>query len=266
MGLPALSGAPLVDADPLESADEGELAMKTEVAIAAGRSGDESGERLAAGSGALDTETLARIALPARLLPHQLAEKSHDPVRTVRHESSLDEPAPARERNGDEAINYGLWWHETVEFMPWTQGEEAAEAHCAKALAGAATLGFEERGKAELSLLRGSEAWRELRATRWSRLTELAVFAPLEESAWIDGVMDLVLHDAAAGEVWVLDWKTNRRRAGETDEQLLARLVEEYAPQLQAYGRCVQSFFPGQRTRLLVYASVAGKWAEVAAT
>ena len=101
---------------------------------------------------------------------------------------------------------------------------------------------------------------------RWSRLTELVIFAPLGGTAWIDGVMDLVLHDAVAGEVWVLDWKTNRRRAGETDEELLARLVAEYSPQLQAYGRCVRSFFPGRRIRLLVYASVAGKWADVEVT
>ena len=265
-GLPALSGAPLVDADARTFAENGVEGAKTEVAIVAGRAVNESGARLAAGSGALDTETLARIALPGRLLPHQLAEKPHDPVRTVRHESSLDEPAPARERNGDEAIDYGLWWHETVEFMPWTQEEAAVADHCAKALLGAAALGLEARGKAELALLRGSEVWQELRSMRWSRLTELAIFAPLGGTAWIDGVMDLVLHDAVSGEVWVLDWKTNRRRAGETDEELLARLVAEYSPQLQAYGRCVRSFFPGRRIRLLVYASVAGKWADVAVT
>jgi ATP-dependent exoDNAse (exonuclease V) beta subunit len=69
-----------------------------------------------------------------------------------------------------------------------------------------------------------------------------------------------VLHDAVAGEIWVLDWKTSRRRSGETDEVLLVRLVEEYAPQLSAYGECLAGFFPGCRVRRLVFSSVAGAW------
>jgi ATP-dependent exoDNAse (exonuclease V) beta subunit len=99
-----------------------------------------------------------------------------------------------------------------------------------------------------------------LRDSRWTRLAEIGIFAPLRPEAWIDGVIDLVLHDAVAGEIWVLDWKTNRRRSGETDEALLVRLVEEYAPQLSAYGECLAGFFPGCRVRRLVFSSVAGAW------
>jgi len=55
-----------------------------------------------------------------------------------------------------------------------------------------------------------------------------------------------------AREIWVLDWKTNRRRPGETDAALLGRLVEEYTPQLSAYGECLAGFFPGCKVRQLV--------------
>jgi ATP-dependent exoDNAse (exonuclease V) beta subunit len=102
-----------------------------------------------------------------------------------------------------------------------------------------------------------------LREARWTRLAEIAIFAPLRADAWIDGVIDLVLHDAAANELWIVDWKTNRRRAGEADDALLARLVIEYAPQLRAYGSCASLLFPGARVRLLVFSTAAGAWRDV---
>jgi ATP-dependent helicase/nuclease subunit A len=196
-------------------------------------------------------------ALPARVLPHQLAH-GLDAVRTVRHESALDEPLPLRV--GDDPIDYGLWWHETLEFWPWDGGEAACKAHEAQALDAAEAQGFRQRGAEELAKFRASELCTELGAPRWTRRAELGVFAPLRADAWIDGVIDLVAHDAAARQVVVVDWKTNRRRSGERDEELLARLAADYAPQLAAYGTCVRGFFPGCAVELRVFASAAGAW------
>ena len=56
----------------------------------------------------------------------------------------------------------------------------------------------------------------------------------------------------------VIDWKTNRPRAGEDAGALLHRLGEEYRPQLEAYGACVAGFFPGCAVSLELYASAAG--------
>jgi len=209
-----------------------------------------------------DLEAEVAIApLPRRVLPHQLAEKMPDRVRGVRHEASSEEYSPRRD--GDEAIDYGLWWHETMEFMPWGANSAAIEAYCGAAIEAARPLGFAERGAAELMLLRASAAWKALNDARWTRLAELGVFAPLEEDAWMDGVVDFVLHDAAAGGVWILDWKTNHRRAGETTEALLVRLLDEYRPQLAAYGQAAARFFPAHEVRLFIYASGAGDWIEV---
>ncbi|HSY53716.1 MAG TPA: UvrD-helicase domain-containing protein [Opitutaceae bacterium] len=196
-------------------------------------------------------------ALPARVLPHQLAH-APDAARTARHESALDEPLPLRA--GDDPIDYGLWWHETLEFWPWEGGEAAREAHVAGALAAAEAQGFRQRGAEELAKFRASGLYAELGTARWTRLAELSVFAPLRADAWIDGVIDLVAHDAAARQVVVVDWKTNRRRLGEGDDALLARLAAEYAPQLAAYGACVRGFFPGCAVELRVFASASGTW------
>ena len=197
--------------------------------------------------------------LPGRLLPHQLAH-APDAVRGARHETGADEPL--RLGGVDDPIQYGLWWHETMEWLPWTAGEPEITAYGERALQEAEALGFRARGEEEWKRLRASEAWPVLRATRWTRLAEIGVFAPLRAEAWIDGVIDLVLHDAASSEIWVLDWKTNQRRRGETDAALLARLVAEYAPQLAAYGECLWGFFPGCRVRRLVFSSVAGAWSD----
>jgi ATP-dependent exoDNAse (exonuclease V) beta subunit len=102
-----------------------------------------------------------------------------------------------------------------------------------------------------------------LRHSRWRRLAELSVLAPLAEDEWMDGVMDLVLHDAGRAEVCVLDWKTNRRRTGEPAETFLARLATDYAPQLRAYGRSLAAMFPACHVRRLVYATGIGEWIEI---
>jgi ATP-dependent helicase/nuclease subunit A len=202
-------------------------------------------------------------ALPQRVLPHQLAN-APDPVRAARHESTLDEPAQVR--GGEDAVDYGIWWHEMMEFLPWAGDEAMVMAQRDRALAVAEVQGFRARGEEEWTRFRASVAWTELRATRWTRLAELGIFAPLPTGAWIDGVIDLVLHDAVAGDVWIVDWKTNRRRDGESADALLARLVEEYAPQLRAYGASAAGFFSGSAVRLLVFSTAAGAWREVPAT
>ena len=200
-------------------------------------------------------------ALPARLLPHQLAH-APDLARAARHESSLDEPVPVR-AGAEEAIDYGLWWHETLEFFPWGAASGVLEIYAARRLCAAEGLGFGERARVEWDAWLASETRAELEAARWVRQAELAVFAPLRADAWMDGVMDLVLHDAAANEAWVVDWKTNRRRAGEADAALLERLRAEYAPQLAAYAASLRDAFPRARIRAWVYATAAALRVEI---
>jgi ATP-dependent helicase/nuclease subunit A len=222
----------------------------------------EAGKKAAEPPGhvAMKTDPALFPSFPARLLPHQLAEKS-DQSRVARHESALDLPAPSR--GGDEAIEYGLWWHELLEFTPWGGTDEAIEARAARLLAAAAAAGNRERGEAEWRRLRDGPAWRLLNDRRWERQAELGVFAPLGGDAWIDGVIDLILHDPVAGEVWIVDWKTNQRRLDEPDAALRERLVAEYRPQLQAYGRSAAGLFPGCRIRLSVYSTVAGSLSDI---
>ena len=209
---------------------------------------------------AVRADGVAAPLLPVRILPHELASHLADPVRGTRHESTLDQPVATR---AEEAIDYGLWWHESVELLPWAGDARAADAHLAAALERAAALGLADRAREELAALRGSAAWESLTHPRWTRQAELAVLAPLRTGAWVDGVVDLVLHDEPEGELGIIDWKTNRRRAGESPQQLLERLANDYAAQLRAYGECLQAVFPGRKVWLRLYASAAGDWIEI---
>jgi ATP-dependent helicase/nuclease subunit A len=197
---------------------------------------------------------------PKRILPHQLASEP-DMVRSALHESSIDGP-PAVKDSAD-PLEYGTWWHQTLEYLPWNAGGADVEAHGAASMARAAAMGFDARGREEWERFVGSEPWRLIREPRWTRLAEAGVFAPLPPDGWIDGVIDLVLHDPGAAEVWVVDWKTNRRREGEGDSALVTRLASTYERQLAAYGSSVAASFPGCRLRLWVYSTVAGLWGEV---
>jgi ATP-dependent exoDNAse (exonuclease V) beta subunit len=189
-------------------------------------------------------------------LPHQLAHKP-DAVRAARHESAENEPV----RMGrEDPIEYGVWWHETMEFLPWRGEGTEIDAYLKTALATAEAQGFGPRGREEVELLRGSGLWRELRQARWRIMAELSVVAPLEAVGWIDGVIDLVAQDESASELLVIDWKTNRLRSGEESGALLERLLEEYRPQLEAYGACLGRFFPAQKVTLGLYASGTGDW------
>ena len=199
-------------------------------------------------------------AFPTRILPHELAALP-DAARAARHEASSDEPPASK--SGIDPLEYGVWWHETLELVPWDGDQGCVEAHGSRAKAQAAERGFGARASEEWDRLLASEPWRLMREARWTRLAEVGVFAPLEPGGWIDGVIDLVLHDPAAREVWIVDWKTNRRGAGEDDAALLRRLASEYERQLGAYGACSAAFFPGCAVRLWVYSTVAGRWSGV---
>ncbi len=195
--------------------------------------------------------------LPRRILPHALAG-SPDLARAARHESALDQVFPARD--GPDPLEYGVWWHKTMEFVPWSADGPGVTAYGEACMAEADSRGFGERGREEWRRLLASESWNLMRDARWSRLAEVGIFAPRGKEGWIDGVIDLVLRDPAASELWIVDWKTNRRNPDEEDPALLARLSAEYGSQLEAYGTCASGFFPGAAVSLWVYSTVAGAW------
>lgn len=196
-----------------------------------------------------------------RVLPHQLAHA----VDVPRWMSCEENPAADTGIGAaTDPIAYGLWWHEAMEFMPWTADADTLETYGISRLREAAVIGAEARAESEWRQFLSSKGWTELSGSRWQRRAELAVLAPLGPAGeWIDGVMDLVLYDGVLKEVWVVDWKTNRRAIEEGSSAFMSRLVAEYAPQLRAYGTSLQRVFPGCRVRAFVFSTAFARAAEV---
>lgn len=204
---------------------------------------------------------------PARLVPHRLAQ-TIDRVRdrlertagsVLDTESRLSPPIALAHPGAVDPLVYGVWWHETMEHLPWSAEENVIDAHLAIAVERADQGGFGERAREELAKLRDGPVWHEVRQPAIRVRTELPVFLPAADgSGWIDGVVDFVV-EKPDGSVWVVDWKTNRRRPGESDDTLLARLREEYAPQLNAYREILGPVFSGRSVAAWLVATATGR-------
>ncbi|MEZ5275651.1 MAG: UvrD-helicase domain-containing protein [Opitutaceae bacterium] len=198
-------------------------------------------------------------AAPRRLLPHELAV-AHDEVRRLLHESGPTETMEPGE--GGDPVDYGLWWHETMEFLPWGGDCATIDHYLEERLQAVSGESFGVRARREVDLLLASELWTILQRPGVTIHTEVAVFVPGEDRGWIDGILDfLALQDGAEADL-VIDWKTNRRRRGEDDQALLDRLGATYAPQLAAYSRAIGRGLRRGSPRALVYSTVLGRAVE----
>lgn len=229
--------------------------------------------------------------IPTRILPSSLAhdlpqpsaEKSGVPIVGADEDLRriLAEDAASLEGSGataaEEAItpvallgggggkDYGNWWHETLEAYPWQDSDVAGRlAHLQARLAvvptGASDLA--ERAGFELARFSGSRAHAELLAGGRVFLAEAPFSFARSADEWLEGIIDLVVI-TETGDVWVVDWKTDRRKAAETDDALLARLAEKYGPQLAAYAELFERGLRRKVTRRLLYSTPLGRAIEV---
>ncbi len=194
--------------------------------------------------------------IPQRVLPHELADHM-DSVRISLHESGSERPKALDVI--DDPLEYGLWWHETMEFLPWKHFDEEGDIYLVERLEVAKKLGFKELALKELRLLKHSALWRKLINSSYRILTETAVFAPTIDEKWIDGIIDMLIMDSSGEEVIILDWKTNRRKEGETDKLFLERLKEMYKPQLDAYCHGVKEITEHRNVSTQLYATAIGR-------
>jgi len=197
---------------------------------------------------------------PTRRLPHELGE-GQDQIRAVRHDAGMDEPHPPADSS--DPIDYGIWWHETMEFLPWRADRGEIDGYLEARVALADRDGFRERGQEELSRFLVSELWNWLRDPNLIHHAEIPVFAPGGSGEWIDGVLDLLCLNTGTDELTVIDWKTNRRWGGESEGAFLDRLGSVYRPQLSAYARAVSQALGGANPALQVYSTVCGKVIEI---
>ena len=76
----------------------------------------------------------------------------------------------------------------------------------------------------------------------------------------MEGIMDLVVLTRGGSKLWIIDWKTDRRRPSDKSEKaFLERLAEKYAPQLREYADIFAHGFQREVERLLLYSTELGQ-------
>ncbi|HXM33531.1 MAG TPA: 3'-5' exonuclease, partial [Chthoniobacterales bacterium] len=135
------------------------------------------------------------------------------------------------------ATLYGNWWHSLFQQMPWQSGIEAADALFQQHLTSSPD---KRRSAAEWKFVRESLVGdsilsRILSAKGAHAHTEFPFVWSVDHHACVEGVIDLLVMDEAAGKCLLVDWKTNRIAAG--DEE---KLRQRYRPQIAAYWKSVR--------------------------
>ncbi len=229
-----------------------------------------------------DARRLARAVkisqnVPKRLLPSSLSH--HGPARSA---NAADAPpdgeddrrlaleeASLLDGDGDEplagigGIDYGNWWHATLQRYPWNApgGEPERDTYLHEQRARiAASVAWTSRALEELGRFTASEAHAEFIAQGEVFLAEMPFSHPRSETEWIEGIMDLVVVTRGGKELWIVDWKTDRRRPSDaSDNALLQRLAEKYGAQLRAYAEVFARGLGRPVNRLLLYSTALGR-------
>ncbi|MEP6698796.1 MAG: UvrD-helicase domain-containing protein [Verrucomicrobiota bacterium] len=156
--------------------------------------------------------------------------------------------AVVRPRTDTPATLYGRWWHSLFQRLPWHSGIEAADEIFRQHL----TDSPEEKQSAT--------DWERIREklfsdpvlTRFLSRKETRVHAEFpfiwssDSRTCVEGVIDLLLIDEAAGECLIIDWKTDRISRDKIDE-----LRGRYRAQIAAYWKAV-----GAMTKMKVEAAL----------
>jgi ATP-dependent exoDNAse (exonuclease V) beta subunit len=184
--------------------------------------------------------------IPRRILPHELA-----------HDRSV-EPPDREPLTGVGGLDYGSWWHRTMESFPWMRDSAARARYVSEAAAQAVRIPVVgERGSGELRKFVEGTFHKQLLEAGEIFLPEMPFSHPRSANEWMEGVIDLAVL-TRSGEVWILDWKTDRMVVGEGEAEFQKRLRDSYRPQLDAYAEMMRDGVQRPVTRLLLYSTELG--------
>jgi ATP-dependent exoDNAse (exonuclease V) beta subunit len=154
------------------------------------------------------------------------------------------------------ATRYGLWWHEFAQRIPW-----AADANAYAKVFDEHQLRSPDTGRSlrEWQLLRehlnGSADFRKKFTGDGVLLhSEMPFLWPGEASKCVEGIVDLAIFDRARKQWLILDWKTNRITAEQTN-----LLRKQYLPQLAAYWKAITQM-TGMSVEVRIYSSATGQF------
>ena len=163
--------------------------------------------------------------------PSGYEELPEPPAESAAHRR----PLPLRSKADNAATIYGSWWHTLFQHFPWASPAS--------------------RWQTAFTALQSSSPDPDRSAREWKRFsnavptsvlakflarpavvshTEFPFLWRMDERNCLEGAIDLLLVDAAAGQCLLLDWKTNQIRPGAKEE-----LRQRYLPQIAAYWKAL---------------------------
>ena len=169
-----------------------------------------------------------------------------------------DDELTERQFTGErDGYHYGRWWHLWVERFPWHATTQEQEEYLQKI---EPTLPFAERAIRETaSFLRSPDLIEIVSAGAWFR-SEVTFSYPVSGMEWMEGVIDLVV-GTKSNEIWLIDWKTNRKGDEESEADFAADLRKKYLPQLESYRTVLEHGFQTPVARLLIYSTLLSRFA-----
>ncbi|WOO41916.1 UvrD-helicase domain-containing protein [Rubellicoccus peritrichatus] len=177
---------------------------------------------------------LSSIEFIKRTLPSSLANHDAGHYHDRNERDRLAEPDyPEVSRGGPGGADYGNWWHDAMEVLPWEQPMAEWKAFLNERLS---ICPFPERGQSEIDCFIESEIAQKLSQAEVVR-TEIPIVWRANESTVYDGSIDLAAM-TSKGKWLLVDWKTDR-----VGNDPAAELLASYGPQLAAYRDAVTGIF-----------------------
>jgi ATP-dependent exoDNAse (exonuclease V) beta subunit len=142
---------------------------------------------------------------------------------------------PARSGADNAATLYGSWWHTLFQHFPWTGHAPQWQIAFAAVQSSSPDPNRSAREwKLFLNTYADSTLAKYLARPAIVTHTELPFLWRMNDRSCVEGVIDLLLVDPAAGQALLIDWKTNRIAPAEVEH-----LQQRYRPQIAAYWKAV---------------------------
>jgi ATP-dependent helicase/nuclease subunit A len=167
----------------------------------------------------------ARISseqIKRKKVPHETAKKILDYESEIR--SSLGV-------NRAKRIDYGLWWHELCQKMPWEKNIKEWNDFFLTNLVYSPNT---DRSTHDWSLFLKSEIVDFFESSYWEVLTETPFIYELNSDEIVEGVVDLILYHKESKQCCIIDWKTD-----EITENV-ENAIKKYSQQISLYKLAIE--------------------------
>ena len=195
-------------------------------------------------------ESESRETLPEKVRPKIEAVTAREATRAMKHASEfmtritpsvfdidLLEPTRTTSRLDNPATLYGNWWHTVFQALDWKAGAAAAEKLFASQLSSSPEPKIASKDWIAITsgLFREPALMAYLQNDGTKIHREFPFAWRINDTAVVEGFIDLLMIDDSAGRCLVLDWKTNRVTPADG-----AKLQQRYRPQIAAYWKAVR--------------------------